>query len=404
MIIERPKEAGRIRGTRKWVLVYGRRKTGKTFLVENFVHFDEYFFVKGDRTIISKNDNKTINYDTFIEITKRALRDGKTVVVDEFHKLGRDFLDFLHYTEKEGKLILISSTLFLSKKLFSARSPLLGFFAEIPIWLIDLNDCLNALKKFRLGKKETVELAVLLREPIAIEYFDEKEGARKTFAKIVANSIRTVPALVGEIFAEEERSISAVYEGILRAIATGKIVSGEISSYLFSRKIIKKNDPSGMQQYLSNLVEFGIIKKIEVYGKNKYIYKHTSPLAKIFYYADEKYNISERNASEEELERIIGEILPRIIEDNMREFFADKSGLKEAIVEAGDFDADACLLRFRKPEIVAEIKWKEKVGKEDILKAEQNLGKINARKKILFVPDKKNLHSGTLEIMDAADL
>jgi len=28
---------------KKWVLVYGRRKTGKTFLVTIFVKYDEYF-------------------------------------------------------------------------------------------------------------------------------------------------------------------------------------------------------------------------------------------------------------------------------------------------------------------------------------------------------------------------
>ncbi|MEM0376401.1 MAG: hypothetical protein QXI90_01290 [Thermofilum sp.] len=44
MIIERPEEVRRISELKKWVLVYGRRKTGKTFLVSNFVKYDEYFF------------------------------------------------------------------------------------------------------------------------------------------------------------------------------------------------------------------------------------------------------------------------------------------------------------------------------------------------------------------------
>ncbi len=403
MIIERPDETKKIKESKKWILVYGRRKTGKTFLIENFIKYDEYFFVKRDRSIISKKDDKVITYETFIEILKRSLKDNKTVVVDEFHRLEEGFFDFLHYTKKQGKLILISSTLFLSKRLFSGRSALLGLFVEMPIGLINLKDCIKTLKKFKLSKKQLLELSILMKEPIAIEYFNEKKEAREIFLEILVSSIKTIPALIGEIFLEEERTISSIYEGILRAIANGKVISGEISSYLFSRKLIKKDDPSIIQQYLSNLISFGIIKKIAIFGKNRFIYKHVSPLAKLFYYADEKYNISERKLNEEEIKRIINELIPKIVEDNIRESLADKFGLIDTIVEAKDYEIDACLLRFNKPEIAIEVKWK-KICKEDIKKAEENLQKIEAKQKKLFVQDKKLVHSSLLHIIDVDDL
>lgn len=130
------KEVDKIKALKKWLLVFGRRKTGKTFLVENFLNYDEYFFVKRDRSIISKKEGREITYETLKLLIERCLSDGKTVVVDEFHRLGEDFLDFLHSTRKSGKLILISSTLFLSKKIFASHSPILGLFAEAPIGLI----------------------------------------------------------------------------------------------------------------------------------------------------------------------------------------------------------------------------------------------------------------------------
>lgn len=34
----------------------------------------------------------------------------------------------------------------------------------------------------------------------------------------------------------------------------------------------------------------------------------------------------------------------------------------------------------------------------------ESLGRINAKRRILFVQDKKNVHSDMLEIMDASDL
>lgn len=404
MIIERPNELKRVTEAKKWVLIYGRRKTGKTFLVENFVKYDEYFFVKRNRTIVSRRDNKELTYETLIEILRRTLAPGKVVVIDEFHRLGDDFFDFLHYTKKEGKLILISSTLYLSKKLFSARSALLGFFVEVPIGLIALKDCIRALSKFKLPKAQLLEIAIALREPIAIEYFENKKAARTILGEILLSSAKTIPALIGEIFIEEERNISAIYEGIIRSIAKGKIVSSEISSYLFARKLIKKDDPSIIQQYLSNLVAFGIIDKIDVYGKARFVYKLASPLARLFYYADENYNFSERKFSEEELLRIIDDIMPRLVEDNLREALADKFGLRAAVVEAKDYDVDVCLLKFKRPAVALEVKWKKKLRKEDIRKAEQNLSRIGAEKALIFVPDKATVRSTVLTVVDISDL
>jgi replication-associated recombination protein RarA len=58
-----------------------------------------------------------------MEIVKRSLAENKIIVVDEFHRLGQEFFDFLHYTEKRGKIILISSTLNLSKNCWERNLP-----------------------------------------------------------------------------------------------------------------------------------------------------------------------------------------------------------------------------------------------------------------------------------------
>ena len=302
----------------------------------------------------------------------------------------------------EQALILISSTLFLSKKLFSQKSPLLGLFMEMPIKLIDLKDAINSLEKLAAPKKDKLELAVMLREPIAIDYFNPKDGARAIIAKIILGSAKTIPALIGEIFLEEQRETSSVYEGILRAIAFGKVGSGEISNYLFSKKLIKKDDPSTIQQYLNNLAAFGIIKRIGIFNKKKFAYKHASPIARIYYYADEKYNLSERKMTEKELSAIVDEIMPRIIEDTVREALAEKYGLTETIVEEKDFEIDGYLLKFTKPEIALEVKWK-KLGEKEVRQIEEKLEKIEVTTKILFVPDKSKIKT-KLKAMDITDL
>lgn len=402
MIIERPDEADKINSLDNWTLVYGRRKTGKTFLVKNYVKWDDYFFVKRDRTILPYED-KAINYDTFINILKRNISQGRITVIDEFHRLPEEFYDFLHNVGTGSKIILISSTLHLSKKLLSTGSPLLGLFAEIPLPIINLKDTLKSLEKTDIDLKQKLELSVILREPISARFLTNK-SPREILKDVLMFSRNSIPALVGEIFSEEERKISGIYEGILRSVADGNQVSSEISSYLFSNKLIKKDDPSIIQNHLKNLGDFGFLKRVKVYNKNRYKYKHQSPLVQLYYFADEKYNISERDPSSKEIKKIIDKNMPRVVEDAVRAHLAKKNGLIESVIETPDYDIDICLLKFQKPEIIGEVKWKNNVKKSDVRKAEENLEKIDARKKYLFVPDKRQVKSDSLKVIDVTDL
>jgi AAA+ ATPase superfamily predicted ATPase len=267
MIIITREEAKFINESRKWILLYGRRKTGKTFLVKNFVKYDEYFFVKRDKTIINK---ESMSYETFRELLKEYVKNNKTVVVDEFHRLGDDFLDLLHSIGSGGKIILVSSTLHLSKKILAAKSPLLGLVAEIPLGLLPLEECYKELSKLNFSKREALELSVFCREPITIEYVQKGKSAREIISNLIYSTRHLVPALLGEIFLEEEKTLSKVYEGILRAIAVGKNRAGEIANYLYSRKLIEKESSTMIQQYLKNLIDFGIIKKVLIVNKLNY--------------------------------------------------------------------------------------------------------------------------------------
>ncbi|MEK6857003.1 MAG: AAA family ATPase [Nanoarchaeota archaeon] len=387
MIIPRT-ELEEIERLKSWIFIFGRRKTGKTFFVKKFLKYDDYFFVRNINSIISEKNGEMI-YETFIQLLKKSLETKSTIVIDEFHRLGEKFLDFLHYTEKKGRIILISSTLHLSKELLSSRSPILGLFAEVPFSLPSLKDTLNALKEYKLDKKTLVESAILLREPITSEYFDENTDLRTLTAEIIIRFMKAIPAMIGEIFSEEERNISNVYEGILRAVSTGKVISTEISSHLFSKELISKDNPGMIQQYLKNLTDFGILKKIKVLNKNKFVYKHVSPMAKIFYYADEKYNISERTLNKEEVKRLVDELMPRLVEDNLREFFAKEYGLEEQVCEGKDFDVDACLLKFKKVDTVVEIKWTDKLSNSEVKLINEKLDLTAPKTKILFVPNKE---------------
>jgi hypothetical protein len=382
MIIIKRAESRLINESRKWVLIYGRRKTGKTFLVKNFVKYDYYFFVKRDRTIIN---GKSISYETFQELLKEYIKNNKIVVIDEFHRLGEDFIDFLHSIGHGGKIILISSTLYLSKNLLASRSPLLGLVAEIPLGLIPLDSCFREISKLGFSRKEALELSVFCREPIAIEYMSRDKSSREIINEIFYTTKSLVPALLGEIFLEEEKSLSRIYEGVLRAIATGKNKSGEIANCLFSRKLIEKENSAMIQQYLKNLLEFGIIKKVVIFNKKEYYYDLTSPLMKLYFYADEKYNFSEE-ATPEKARIILDELMPKLIESNVRELIAAKYGLRESILSERDREIDIFLLKFKKPYLAGEVKW-GRINQKELESLKDKLSEFE--NSFVFVPDKR---------------
>ena len=64
-------ETLKMKNTRGWTLLYGRRKVGKTFLVRHFLTYDLYVLVKRGGGALFENAllKRTDNYDQVIEIS-----------------------------------------------------------------------------------------------------------------------------------------------------------------------------------------------------------------------------------------------------------------------------------------------------------------------------------------------
>ncbi|MCC7552726.1 ATPase [Candidatus Micrarchaeota archaeon] len=392
-IIKRRTEDEKINNAGNWLFIYGRRKTGKTFYVKKFMKWDEYFFVAKDSSIIYKNEN--ITFSEFFIIFKSLIND-KTIVVDEFHRLPPIFLDYLHSIGTTGKLILISSTLWLSQKLLKLKYPLIGLFYDVPFTIIDERDILINLKI--KDKIEFIETAVYLREPILIQHYNPP--IRKFLTKYLIDNKMSIQGLIGEIFREEDKHLSKVYDGIMRAVASGKGISSEISSYLFSRGLIKKDNPGLIQGYLNNLVSMGILQKESVFNKKKFVYSHVSPFIDLFFYVDEKYGLLETQVSEKFISDVIDKKIPFHIEYFVKLLLSKIYGMKPVKIEEPEIDI--ALVSFKKIKVVGEVKWK-KVTMEDIKKIEEKFSKFNAEK-LLIVKNKKGLKSDVLKIFEIKDL
>ncbi len=396
VIIRRKTDLEKIKNLGDWVWICGRRKTGKTFFVKNFLDYDEYFFVNRDGSVL--RGMKRISYEAFREVFGEVIEDKK-VVIDEIHRLPEDFFDYLHAT-KRGKLIGISSTLWLSKRLLGRGSPLMGLFSLLIFGLIDENDVLNGLRKLNLDKRELVEAAIYAREPIVASAYKPK--MRKWLASFLDANRLAIREIIGEIFTEEERELSLVYEGILRAISSGKNKSGEISSYLFSRGLIKKDNPGLIQRYLDTLVKIGLVEKVEVYKKKRFVYRSVSPLFDLHFYLDEKYSYVENPVPERFIREVIMEKLPYHVERFFEDLLSKKLGMKKVVIEEPEIDI--ALTRFKKLALVGEVKWGRRVTSKEIKKVANKLNLFNCDK-ILIVPDRAG--SFTVEgirVVDVFDL
>jgi hypothetical protein len=381
----------------KWVLIYGRRKTGKSYFVRNNIKWDKYYFI-GRSGDIFVNDEK-ISYETFSREVIQSLKHEETIVIDEIQRLPEEFFDRLHNIGVKGKLIAITSTLWLTKELLGKKSPLLGLFSEFQMNIIDERDILLNLYEHIKDPKKLIEYAVFLREPWLIPLWEERENI---FEALPSTVKITIPALIGEIFTEEEREYSRTYDAILKAIADGKQISTEIASYLYALKIIPAEDPSLVHPFLKILQNIGLLEKIKIHEKNKYYYRHSSPIIDYYYYLDAKYAISEREIQHAQAKKVLETKLPHYVEQFIMNLLSKTLGLwPEKIIEK-NYEVDIALVDFKKLKAVIEVKWRKNITNEILKKTEQKLEKYNCRK-ILIIPNEEELPTRPekLEIWDA---
>lgn len=373
IILKRPTEVDRI--GHGWYLVHGRRKTGKTYLVRNFVQHHAYFFVSRDG-LIYRDDGTTIGYEALKDIVKINMDEGRRIVIDEFQRLPEGFQDYLHFLGGSGDMVLISSTLWLSERLISgAGSPILGLVIPVGVGPLNPEDALANSRRLSKSQAEIIEASVYLSEPVLARYYSG--DVRENLTGFLGDNRAVIEGIILDAFREEERRYSLIYRGILQAVGSGKNTSTVISSYLFSRGLVKKDAPSMIQKHLQILVKMGFLEKIPVFSRKKYIYRHVSPLLDVHYYLEEKYAYTEREIPRGFVRDVVDERVPRHVEHFIAKLLAGREGLSLMISEKPEVDGLLC--KFSRPIIGIEVKWgKTSVG--DLRKFEEKMVALNVEK------------------------
>jgi len=370
-------------------LLYGRRKTGKTFTARHILPHYNYYIVRKGGAIYNPEDDLELDTSSFIRLCQAE----ENIILDEFHRANPKLFDAIHAGTCTDQLVLITSTLHYYKKHVTGKdAPLQGLFKQYRVDLISPKDLLS--HDWEKLDKKTMELLVYYQEPILIGW---------TIHDIALSGPEIVKGLVGDILMEEDLTVTNRYQGILEAIATEKTRLTEITNWLYSKGLIKKPETGMITKYLAIMTKIGLIEKIPLWRTKRSIYRHKSPLTYTLYYLEARYSISDTPLPSRFKINVIKQIVPHLIETFIEKLLMKTLGLRP--VKILQPEIDIALTKFKKLKLVAEVKWITDITGQKLRKVEEKLAKVPAETKLLVLPDKTILSRDTwLQLLDIKDL
>ncbi|MFZ3169101.1 MAG: AAA family ATPase [Candidatus Methanoperedens sp.] len=396
-------ESDEIKKLNGWILIYGRRKVGKTFLIKNFLDYDVFFRVNRDGSILAeKFVISTINnMDDFSRAVSELLLADKKVVIDEFQRLPESVIERISTLHPKGKVILSGSSMRVIKKLFGSKSPLLGLAMQYKLGLIRPVNILRELSK-KMDAMQAIELAPYLADAWTIPFFTKESDSEKVIYDLLKYSKFTIPSLVGEIFTEEEREFTKVYEAILRLIGAGELDYKNIASILAGRKVIERADSSLIIPYIKNMEGMGLVDPLPIFSSKKKMYRLSSPVMEVFFYLADRYGFEDREVSFEEARPTIEKLRNFAVQNFIGDLFASAYHGKKEYYVTPSKELDFIITVRNKAVIIGEVKW-GKYDSNDLKKFVEKTTFIKAEK-IFITKNKNETKIDNVKIMDLDDI
>jgi hypothetical protein len=380
-----------------WSLIFGRRKVGKTFLVDNFVSHDVYFTVRVDRSISARGIEVPVigDLDAFTKVVIDLLELGKTVVIDEFQRLPMVVMEDISRAHPNGRLILTGSSMRVVERYTGRNSPLLALVRPFKLDLIRPTDILVSLAQ-RMSSEKALSSAPILRDPWTIPYNTSSNLLKDTIAMLPT----VVPGLIGEIFTEDERTLTATYSAILSMMGSGITDHHRIADTLYRRKMIGSGSSSHVIPYMKNMVDMGLLERTQVYKRKKDVYSIPSIPIRLFYYLDSRYDISDRAVDYREISPAAEGILRTGIEEFVGDLLAQVVGGRKQVLKEAKREIDVLIVFRKRVALVGEVKW-GKATKGDISNFLSKVEGMRCRK--VFV-SRSPVDSDEVEVLAPDDL
>lgn len=319
-----------------------------------------------------------MDYEVAMERVLEALeRPGSIVVIDEFQRLPEKYWNLIAVSSQEngGRLILCGSSMGILKQILDKGSPLLGIVSGFHIDLASASDTIASLAG-KLPPRQALLWASIARDPWILPHIDLTRGPWHELLDKGRILIPIVQGLIGEVFLEEERQLTKLYEALLRLLALRNWNIKMLAHRLYGLGLTSTPQPSSVTGVLHAMEKMGLVTRLPLWRTrySRIYYMHRSPLLAMLLYLDEETGGLEGGLSLEtvktrysiEVQFTIGRLL------------AEYHGLRHAytILPGDREDIDIVLLdRNGSPRIGYEVKIGP-ITRSEALRAVENISRL----------------------------
>ncbi len=333
MFIGRKKELGELNKLNnsdkfEFAVIYGRRRVGKTALINEFTKNKDTIFFTGvetnakqnlenfSKSIMEYNTGKIVDstfssFQSALEYVFELAKDKRIVlVIDEYPYVARaskslaSTLQLLIDKYKESsKLFLIlcgSSMSYMEDKVLAYKAPLYGRrTAQFKIQPFDFFEVCDYFKNYTAEEK-LMAYGIIGGTPQYLLQINDKISIEDNIKNIYLNPTSAIYEEPNNLLKQEVRE-PAIYNAIITAVAAGASKMSEISTKV-------AEDTSVCSTYIKNLISLGIVKKETPYGEKssrKTIYSIKDNMFRFWYrFVPENTSIISRGATELAYKRI----------------------------------------------------------------------------------------------------
>ena len=326
------------------VIIYGRRRVGKTTLISNFCNDKESIFYVGEElnnelslqkftNVVTKhwNENQYINKfnnweNAFRYVLDKSDNKRTVLVIDEFpyiagvnRSIMSTLQNLIDHSLKDSKLFIIlcgSSISFMENDVLGYKSPLFGRrTAQLEIKPLDFFDMIKMFKDY--SEEEQIKLySIIGGTPHYMNLMKGEKSFRENVIKNVLDKGSYIYREPINLLKQELRE-PYLYNSIIQAIGTGSTKLNEIAL-----KIAEKTDKTS--NYIRVLCDLKIVEKIrpitDKENSKKTLYRLSDNLFKFYYkYISQNEDLIEQDLVEylfdEEINKNFSEYLGFIYED-----------------------------------------------------------------------------------------
>lgn len=335
-------------GKFEFVVLYGRRRVGKTELIKRFIEGKRAIYFTGVESnakqnlenfsqsvleFISGTNSDDASYGSFQSALEAAFhiaeKDRVVLAVDEYPYVARASKSFastlqmiIDKYKDRSKLMLIlcgSSMSYMEDHVLAYKAPLYGRkTAQIKLLPFSFDETCRYFKNFSAEEK-ALAYGIMGGTPQYLLQMNDKLSIEKNIKNTYLNPISSIYEEPTNLLKQEVRE-PAIYSAVITAIATGASRMSEISGKV-------GEDTNKCSTYIKSLLTLGIVKKETPYGEKaskRTIYSIDDNMFRFWYrFVPENASLIARGADDLVYKRIepqLSEYMGKVFEEICKQY------------------------------------------------------------------------------------